>query len=1341
MAKFKLSSIVPADEFAAMDAAYKAALDDYANDVLDALNDNLIDLFSYLVGENPKQIKRGEVRWRGVSGNQVVSVVTRRTHNFGSWYDHAAGVGGGPIQAIQHFLGIGHYRAALDEAAARYGLPIFDPKAVRQEISEKLAKERAEKERLRAEKLAEALRLATKEDADDIAKNKKVWDASTDVVAGSPGDIYLRNVRGIRPDGGWPSSVRWCAAEHALIFAVTNAQGDFVGFQIVAVTKDGRQDKKRYGEKVGAKLSKGKIGLGSVKFPGDPSGPIACCEGPETGLSVWLATGYETRVMLGSSGFKRIINEAPRDRKLILCRDDDPTMHPAYRSAVDGLYMLANAGFDVWDAWPFEERRQQQEDFNDLLLSDGPAAVKARIDQALTEPLKISRIEHDLDKAKGVIKSRITGFYKDAAKHQSDDRQLAILQTVDTGGGKTHEAIEAGVADLQRRRSKDDMRAGVLAAPEHKLTKEIERRVNDEIQRVGADLVVARWLGREALRPDAQHDDDKMCAKIEDVRLAEEMLVDVEEEICKVCPHALDNGGACPYQTQRTIDADIWIVAHQVLFRKAPAPIKKRGVAWTIIDENMIGAGIRAPTTIPIDAFEPYAMALPRDEEKRLDLIDARHRLSHILGNAPDGYLHKSALREKDYAISYEMAEHAARLEWDRKLDKRHQKDWHKRDANRTIKKAAANWKAIANLAMILGGPERSGFIKVDRDRELARVVRVSSRAQIHEDWRAPTLVLDATCYNVEPLKKFLPTIEELPRVDIASPHQKIIQVINKSYSLAWLAPPKKRKKKGDQEAAEPVDGEEASILLQNLQKRAQTAADNRREVAASILRIHRQNGGKTMIVGNKDVVNSPEFRALTKIFPKDRGISTWWYGAVAGRDGAGDVRTLIVLGRPLPAPGAIETMAATLTGEAVETIAAAGSRRSGWYQRERGYRLRRQGGAIVRVPCEVDCHPDPMAEALRQEQCVGAVMQAIGRGRGVRRKATPDGGVYNGPLDVVVMTDVVLPVPVDQFILAQDLAPSIEDLQLLAGGVAFDGGASAAAAYPDLWPTDNAFAKAVARENERDEASRAVFAVLAHRVTKPNNRYYKDPSPCEAKPQKLAVEFQRAGDRRRPERAVYDPAICPDPIAFIESRVGPLAWFNVERPEIPAPEVETLPIAVGAEDLVAPMQWSNVRRTDAPAIALTEDPPEDPPDNPSPAPIGDTSPQKPSQPVVADRPPILARLVEMATAQSFAGAIVLGVPMMMGAVEAPDRVAAVLAIGQDIEEEEDGPRLTPDWPAIRELLRDAGLPHSYLADKCNISQSHLSNMERGFRKVTPEVAAVLEQFLREMQPTQPRLF
>ena len=95
-------------------------------------------------------------------------------------------------------------------------------------------------------------------------------------------------------------------------------------------------------------------------------------------------------------------------------------------------------------------------------------------------------------------------------------------------------------------------------------------------------------------------------------------------------------------------------------------------------------------------------------------------------------------------------------------------------------------------------------------------------------------------------------------------------------------------------------------------------------------------------------------------------------------------------------------------------------------------------------MPGEV--HADPTAEAIRWSICEAELIQAMGRGRGVNRTA-------ENPLQIDLLTDVVLPVTVAELIDWHDLRPARRDL-MAARGVVLENAADMAACFPDLWPT-----------------------------------------------------------------------------------------------------------------------------------------------------------------------------------------------------------------------------------------------------------------------------------------------
>jgi putative DNA primase/helicase len=149
---------------------------------------------------------------------------------------------------------------------------------------------------------------------------------------------------------------------------------------------------------------------------------------------------------------------------------------------------------------------------------------------------------------------------------------------------------------------------------------------------------------------------------------------------------------------------------------------------------------------------------------------------------------------------------------------------------------------------------------------------------------------------------------------------------------------------------------------------------------------------------------------------------------------------------------------------------------------------------------------------------CEGEVLQIIGRGRGVNRTAA-------NPLDVWVLTDVVLPIPVEP-IRNADLAPSVDDLMLAEGGIAFSNSADAARAYcPAIWPTAKAAKHAFDREVSPKPVYKAYYTGMG--LTSP-------------------WTYLRGGAGMRPATALVDEVRLADPAAAIAAKIGRLSL--VER-------------------------------------------------------------------------------------------------------------------------------------------------------------------------------------------------
>ena len=129
------------------------------------------------------------------------------------------------------------------------------------------------------------------------------------------------------------------------------------------------------------------------------------------------------------------------------------------------------------------------------------------------------------------------------------------------------------------------------------------------------------------------------------------------------------------------------------------------------------------------------------------------------------------------------------------------------------------------------------------------------------------------------------------------------------------------------------------------------------------------------------------------------------------------------------------------------------------WPVMDGGIRMADGSGAPVRQPH----HPDPLVEAFRWSISEGAVLQAIGRARGVRRGA-------DRPVHVTVLAALALPVTVHEVATWEAVQP--DRLEVAAAEAALNNRAlplapaDLQAARPDLWGTP----KAAERDLERRE-------------------------------------------------------------------------------------------------------------------------------------------------------------------------------------------------------------------------------------------------------------------------------
>ena len=319
------------------------------------LEDRWTQLVMALLGDPDARTKR---EWRyGSRGSLVVNFGGPRA---GKWKSFESGDGGGPIQLIQYIKGL-EWRDAY--AWARRWLGIEDDRVP---FVAPLMKPTKTEGQIKAEQEAEEAATAN-------AMARLVRYISEAVPAtGTLAGAYLRK-RGIT--GPLPATCQfhprgYHSKEHGLLPALVLPAVDANG--VVQTCQSIFLDRATAGK---AEVSPPKKSFGgcpikgaTVRFPG--KAPLHVAEGPETALSIWLATGCETWACLGVGN---IVNApVPEESTVVICRDDDKPGSQADKAIGKAVKAFTERGCTVLVAAP----THGLSDFNDVLQQHGIDAVR-----------------------------------------------------------------------------------------------------------------------------------------------------------------------------------------------------------------------------------------------------------------------------------------------------------------------------------------------------------------------------------------------------------------------------------------------------------------------------------------------------------------------------------------------------------------------------------------------------------------------------------------------------------------------------------------------------------------------------------------------------------------------------------------------------------------------------------------------------------------------------------------------------------------------------------------------------------------------------------------------------
>ncbi|MBM9595507.1 hypothetical protein [Roseitranquillus sediminis] len=433
-------------------------------------------------------------------------------------------------------------------------------------------------------------------------------------------------------------------------------------------------------------------------------------------------------------------------------------------------------------------------------------------------------------------------------------------------------------------------------------------------------------------------------------------------------------------------------------------------VGLVIVDEGCWQRAEQEHVPIPLDTLTLLAGSLrPRAGSDPMadmaDLHDLRTTLQSALSSCEGPVPRKSLLSA---GLTAEACRLAARLEERlvrnpklrpgmtpslRKMSRR------VASTNSRARSFVALWIALADL--LASGAERDGRVCVEMAGN-ARHVLVRGVKRVHTSLAGkPVLHLDATL-RPELARTILPRLRT-GEVEAAAPNMHLT-LVTSSFGKGMLC---------------PTPGL-AQAEARRRGNRRRECVDYVRWQAAKVA------PGKVLVV---------TYKSIEAAFAGIPNVSVAHFNAIAGLDAYREVRSLIVIGRPLPSDADLLSPTAALLAHASE----------GSYRKvTRGVRMRDGTSRAV----EVVEHGDPKAELLRAAICDDELIQAIGRGRGVNRTA-------ENPLDVHVLADVALPLVHDRVVQWDGARPDIVQRMLLAG-VAVDSPADAACLHPDLFDNPN---------------------------------------------------------------------------------------------------------------------------------------------------------------------------------------------------------------------------------------------------------------------------------------------
>jgi putative DNA primase/helicase len=597
--------------------------------------------------------------------------------------------------------------------------------------------------------------------------------------------------------------------------------------------------------------------------------------------------------------------------------------------------------------------------------------------------------------------------------NQPDDGEPPVhALRASTGTGKTQ--LAAQVTAESRQGNGADKPPVFFAVPTHRLGDDVAAHFRAHA------LTAKVFRGRSA--PVPGRPEQTMCLNLKQVDLAIACGEPVSETCCKKDKKHCMFYGTCAYQAQLAgSQPDVWIGAHEMLFHEHKGIGGPDGeISYVFIDEAFWEAGLRTGQGgIRVEDIRNSIIGRKGKEEDAADLDALRNKLAAALAlQAEPGGLMRKCLIE---TMTHEDCTNAIRLEW--KLmppsdlfpgmpQASMQATEDRLGTIRFARHMITIWGAVREL---IDRPEIeiSGHLYFEHEHGKP-VIKWRGITPIREQWKVPTMIMDATLPGLPILQVFYPTVEIVGEIDVEMPHTHVRQVLDAPVSKNHLL---------------------------------QTASDiNRNAVRRCILQRWVELGRESTLV-----VCQLEYDTWLKASGLPESIAVEHFNNVEGIDRYKDVRLLIAVGRTATGPEAVEALASALTGVEPKRATARPNGPHRWYdQVMHGINVGSPSGRGPAV--RSDKHPDETCEAIRFQITEAKLVQAIGRGRGVNR--TPE-----TPLDIDIVCNVVLPVIVDEVV---DWRVPSTTIETVVEGVVLTSPVDMVRLWPKVWPNEKAAYRAM---------------------------------------------------------------------------------------------------------------------------------------------------------------------------------------------------------------------------------------------------------------------------------------